>query len=173
MASVTAFLEGRLRLKVNRQKSAVAPVGERQFLGHRLGHGGTLGIGPKSLDRAKDRLREITHRERGQQSLEQRIAEVNRFTTGWVSYYRDAQLPNSAEGYRPMATPQASLRASQALQEPSDDRRLPAQERCQGQASTTTGLVGKRMVAALVQPASQVGHAPPGCCPTPSSGPRR
>ena len=36
MASVTAFLEGKLRLKVNRQKSAVAPVGERQFLGHRL-----------------------------------------------------------------------------------------------------------------------------------------
>ena len=47
MASVTAFLESRLRLKVNQQKSAVAPVGERQFLGHRLGRGGTLGIGRK------------------------------------------------------------------------------------------------------------------------------
>ena len=47
MASVTAFLEDRLRLKVNQQKSAVAPVGERQFLGHRLGRGGTLGIGRK------------------------------------------------------------------------------------------------------------------------------
>ena len=90
MASVTAFLEGKLRLRVNQQKSAVAPVGKRQFLGHRLGNGGTLGIGPKSLKRAKDRLRDITHRGRGQQSLEQRIAEVNRFTTGWVSYYRDA-----------------------------------------------------------------------------------
>jgi len=33
MASVTTFLEAKLRLKVNRQKSAVAPVGERQFLG--------------------------------------------------------------------------------------------------------------------------------------------
>ena len=60
MASVTAFLEDRLRLKVNQQKSAVAPVGEREFLGHRLGRGGTLGIGRKSLARAKDRLREIT-----------------------------------------------------------------------------------------------------------------
>ena len=65
MASVTAFLEDRLRLKVNQQKSAVAPVGERQFLGHRLGRGGTLGIGRKSLARAKDRLREITRRNRG------------------------------------------------------------------------------------------------------------
>lgn len=90
MASVTAFLEGRLRLQVNQQKSAVAPVGERQFLGHRLGKGGRLGIGPKSLKRAKHRLRDITHRGRGQQSLEQRIAAVNRFTTGWVTYYRDA-----------------------------------------------------------------------------------
>ena len=39
MASVTAFLEKRLRLKINRQKSAVAPIGERQFLGYRLGRG--------------------------------------------------------------------------------------------------------------------------------------
>jgi RNA-directed DNA polymerase len=36
MASVTAFLEGKLRLKVNQSKSAVAPVGERRFLGYRL-----------------------------------------------------------------------------------------------------------------------------------------
>ena len=36
MASVVAFLEGKLRLKVNRAKSAVAPVLERSFLGYRL-----------------------------------------------------------------------------------------------------------------------------------------
>jgi hypothetical protein len=83
------FLEGKLRLRVNQTKSAVAPVGERQFLGHRLLKGGRLGIGPKSLKRAKDRLRDITHRGRGDQSLAHRIAEVNRFTTGWVIYYRD------------------------------------------------------------------------------------
>lgn len=90
MASVTAFLEGKLRLRVNRTKSAVAPVGERQFLGHRLMKGGRLGIGPKSLKRAKDRLRDITHRGRGDLSLEHRIAGLNRFTAGWVTYYRDA-----------------------------------------------------------------------------------
>jgi RNA-directed DNA polymerase len=90
MASVTAFLEGKLRLKVNRDKSAVAPVGERQFLGHRLREGGFLGIAPKSLDRAKERLRRITKRNRGT-SLEQVIGEVNAFATGWVTYFRDAQ----------------------------------------------------------------------------------
>src|SRR5207248_9057142 len=36
MASVVAFLERKLRLKVNRAKSAVAPTWERSFLGHRL-----------------------------------------------------------------------------------------------------------------------------------------
>ncbi len=89
MASVTAFLQGKLRLKVNQEKSAVAPVGDRQFLGHRLGRGGSLGIGGKSLKRAKDRLRDTTRRNRGV-SLERVIEDVNRFTVGWVSYYRDA-----------------------------------------------------------------------------------
>jgi RNA-directed DNA polymerase len=90
MASVTAFLEGRLRLRVNRQKSAVAPVGERQFLGHRLSKQGHLGIGGKTLARAKDRLRAITRRNRGV-ALEQMIAEANRFSTGWVTYFRHAR----------------------------------------------------------------------------------
>jgi RNA-directed DNA polymerase len=90
MASVTAFLEGKLRLKVNQRKSAVAPVGERQFLGHRLGKQGNLGIGRKSLDRAKDRLREATRRNRGI-SLERMVADANRFIVGWVTYYRNAR----------------------------------------------------------------------------------
>lgn len=91
MASVTSFLETRLKLKVNRQKSAVAPVGERQFLGHRLGKGGKLGIGRKSLARARNRLRTITRRNRGDRSEARMIAEVNRFVPGWVTYYRHAQ----------------------------------------------------------------------------------
>ena len=89
MASVVAFLTARLRLKVNVEKSAVAPVGERSFLGHRLLPGGRLGLAPKSLARAKDRLRRITRRNRGI-ALERMIAEANSFTTGWVTYFRHA-----------------------------------------------------------------------------------
>jgi Reverse transcriptase (RNA-dependent DNA polymerase)/Group II intron, maturase-specific domain len=89
MASVVAFLEGKLRLKVNRGKSAVAPVLERSFLGHRLLPGGRLGLAPKSLVRAKERLRWITRRNRGI-AFERMIAEVNSFTTGWVTYFRHA-----------------------------------------------------------------------------------
>ena len=94
MASVTAFLEKKLKLKVNQQKSAVAPVGERQFLGHRLGKGGSLGIGRKSLTRAKDRLREITRRNRGV-PVERMIEAANRFTTGWVTYFRNARCQST------------------------------------------------------------------------------
>jgi RNA-directed DNA polymerase len=90
MVSVTAFLEGKLRLRVNQDKSAVAPVEERAFLGHRLGNTGSLGIAPKSLERMKDRLRQITRRNRGI-ALESMITQVNAFTTGWVTYYRYAQ----------------------------------------------------------------------------------
>jgi RNA-directed DNA polymerase len=89
MASMSRFLEERLRLRVNRKKSAVAYVEERQFLGYRLLRGGRLGIAPRSLERAKRRIREITRRNRGV-SLGQMIRELNSHLTGWVTYFRYA-----------------------------------------------------------------------------------
>jgi RNA-directed DNA polymerase len=90
LTSVTQFLEGRLKLRVNREKSAVASVGERKFLGHRLLADGTLIIAPQSLDRAKDRVREITRRNRGVR-FERMVGELNSFLTGWVAYFRYAK----------------------------------------------------------------------------------
>lgn len=90
MASVTAFLEGKLHLRVNREKSAVAHVEERKFLGHRLLAGGRLGIAPASLARMKERVRAITRRNRGV-SLGRVIQELNAFLTGWVTYFRYAE----------------------------------------------------------------------------------
>lgn len=97
LASVTAFLEGRLRLRVNEQKSAVAPVEERSFLGHCIGMTGSLGIAPKSLARMKDRLRAIIRRNRGI-ALRQMISEVNAFVTGWVTYFRHARAQAALRG---------------------------------------------------------------------------
>ena len=97
MASVRRFLERRLRLRVNQQKSAVAPVEERKFLGYRLDADGTLGIAPKSLARAKDRLRQITKRNRAV-SLEQMIGEANSFLAGWVTYFRHAHAHSELRG---------------------------------------------------------------------------
>jgi RNA-directed DNA polymerase len=90
LASVTKFLEGKLKLRVNREKSAAALVRDRKFLGYRLLPGGTLTIAPKSLDRARNRIREITRRNRGV-SFERMLGELNSFLTGWVTYYRHAK----------------------------------------------------------------------------------
>jgi RNA-directed DNA polymerase len=87
LESVTRFLEGTLRLKVNRSKSAVATVSERKFLGYRLLPDGRRTIAPSSLQRARGRIRQITRRNRGI-GFEQMIGEVNSFTTGWVTYFR-------------------------------------------------------------------------------------
>lgn len=87
LASITSFLEGKLRLRVNRDKSAVAKVSERKFLGYRLLTDGRLTIAPQSIRRAKNRVRRITRRNRGI-SFERMIRELNSFTTGWVTYFR-------------------------------------------------------------------------------------
>ncbi len=87
MASITAFFEGTLKLKVNREKSAVAFVEERQFLGYRLLRGGKLGVAPKSVARLKDRVRWITKRNRSQR-LTQFIVDLNSYLSGWVTYFK-------------------------------------------------------------------------------------
>ena len=95
--SVTRFLEDGLRLRVNRKKSAVAHVEERQFLGYRLLRGGRLGIAPHSLERAKQRIRAITRRKRGV-SLDKMIQELNAFLSGWVTYFRYAACKTYLRG---------------------------------------------------------------------------
>jgi RNA-directed DNA polymerase len=86
---VTRYLAEKLRLRVNRKKSATVPVQERQFLGYRILWDGRLAIAPRSLERAKNRIRQITRRNRGI-SLEQMIGELNSYMTGWVTYFRYA-----------------------------------------------------------------------------------
>jgi RNA-directed DNA polymerase len=90
MASVTRFLEGRLRLRVNRHKSAVARVIERKFLGYRLLGNGRLGVSPASLERAKARIRILTRRNQGRRFADV-IGKLNAFLVGWVQYFRHAQ----------------------------------------------------------------------------------
>lgn len=96
MASVSQFLEGVLRLRVNRQKSAVAFCEERKFLGYRLLGGGRLGIAPASLQRVKERKRQITGRNRGI-GTDRMIGELNSFLSGWVTYFRHAACKGHLE----------------------------------------------------------------------------
>jgi len=92
LASVSGWLWRRLRLKVNPNKSAAAPATDRKFLGFQLGlerkSGKTvIGIAAKSLDRARERLRDLTGRTCGRR-VEGIVAEVARYLTGWWGYYR-------------------------------------------------------------------------------------
>jgi RNA-directed DNA polymerase len=95
MESVTRFLETKLRLKVNRAKSAVGKPHTRKFLGLRIvgGAKAIISIAAKSIARFKKRIRQLTRRNRGV-SLEQVLADLKRFTDGWVGYFRIARSPS-------------------------------------------------------------------------------
>jgi len=96
MKSITRFLEDKLHLKVNKKKSAVAPIWERKFLGYRLLHTGDLGLAPQSIKRFKERIRQITRRNRAV-SLSTMIGDLNVFITGWVTYFRLAKCKGRLE----------------------------------------------------------------------------
>ena len=90
MESVTQYIEQRLKLRVNRQKSAVAPAVKRPLLGFQFFRDKAgkvrITVAPKALKRAEDRLRQLTTRNWGV-SMERRIKEINRFTVGWTAYW--------------------------------------------------------------------------------------
>jgi RNA-directed DNA polymerase len=93
MASLVAFLERKLHLKVNAAKSAVAQPRERKFLGQRVLGGresAFLGVHPKSVKRLEDKVRQITRRNRGVK-FDQVLSELRSATMGWVNYHRHAR----------------------------------------------------------------------------------
>ena len=98
MASLERFLRERLRLQVNRDKSAVARPWNRKFLGYSFtSHRQTnVKVARESAQRLKSKLRPILRRGRGQ-SLAQVVEKVNRVVRGWVSYYKLAQVKSTFE----------------------------------------------------------------------------
>jgi group II intron reverse transcriptase/maturase len=84
----------RLRLKVNEAKTAVAQVWERKFLGYALvlRRDGQmrLGIARQSLQRLRERVRELTRVTVGR-SLEQVAKDLRRLVSGWRAYFALAQ----------------------------------------------------------------------------------
>jgi len=91
--SVKSFLEERLGLKVNEEKSGYASVDERQFLGYRLLRDGKLVIAAHSIDRVKDKIRGLTRRNRGV-SVAKVISDLNESLRGWINYFRLTEWPS-------------------------------------------------------------------------------
>jgi RNA-directed DNA polymerase len=93
MESLERFLEKRLRLRVNRHKSAVARPWERKFLGYTVTRERAvrLKVAPESVQRLKRRLRPLLRSGRGRR-LSRTVAELNLATRGWVAYFRLAEV---------------------------------------------------------------------------------
>ncbi|MEA4884676.1 MAG: group II intron reverse transcriptase/maturase, partial [Clostridia bacterium] len=95
MASVRRFVEGKLKLKVNEEKSAVDRPGKRKFLGFSFigGSKPRIRVATKTRERFEERIREITSRSNGR-SMASRIRELNSYLRGWMGYYRIARTPS-------------------------------------------------------------------------------
>ena len=89
--SIIKFIEERMKLKVNREKSGIRPSYKVNFLGHSLLYGGKLGISKPTEQRLKAKLKAITRRNRGV-SFEQVIKETRMALQGWLIYFRRAQM---------------------------------------------------------------------------------
>lgn len=91
--SIERFIETRLRLKVNKAKSAVARPWERSFLGFTFSRrkGNRLKVTDKALDRLKDKLRELTRRTRGH-NIGSVIADIRKALLGWKAYFGIAEV---------------------------------------------------------------------------------
>ena len=96
LEGVTAFVEQRLHLRVNRQKSGVAPATVRGLLGfgffRREGRV-KVRLDPKARHRLKARLRLLTARRRGV-SMTTRLTALGRFMAGWSAYFALAETPS-------------------------------------------------------------------------------
>ncbi|MBM4049779.1 MAG: group II intron reverse transcriptase/maturase [Planctomycetes bacterium] len=95
MESITRFLNRKLKLKVNQEKSAVARPWERKFLGFTIREDGRRQISPKAIERFKERVREIVRWQGG--SFREILQELRPYWVGWRSYFGFTELPTQLQ----------------------------------------------------------------------------
>jgi RNA-directed DNA polymerase len=86
-ASLIRYCEGRLQLIVNRAKSRAAPLKSCAFLSYQLNNRAKLAWTEKALHRFKQRVKEITSRNRGHK-VQTVIDELNLYVRGWLNYFK-------------------------------------------------------------------------------------
>jgi group II intron reverse transcriptase/maturase len=92
--SITRFIEGKLLLKVNREKTTVSYVRGVKYLGYSFYVNGgkcLLSVHPKSKAKMKSKLKELTSRSNGW-GYERRKRELKAYIRGWIGYYHLAQM---------------------------------------------------------------------------------
>lgn len=84
----------KLRLRINEAKSAVDRPWNRRFLGFTFrGREARRRVSPRAVDKAKDRIRELTNRNRGA-SMATVIKELTSYLKGWLQYFGICQVPS-------------------------------------------------------------------------------
>jgi|CZCA01.1.fsa_nt_gi RNA-directed DNA polymerase len=91
---VSKFIEGKLKLKINKEKTSITRLNQIKYLGYgfyRIKGKCRFRVHPKSITKLKDKLRETTGRSNGM-SIEGRKTKLNQIIRGWVRYFKLADM---------------------------------------------------------------------------------
>lgn len=93
LRNILPFIEGKLFLKVNREKTSVAHISKVKYLGYGfyMHKGLRFRVHPKSVRKMKKRLKELTKRSNGW-SNEYRIQKLKEFIRGWINHFKMADM---------------------------------------------------------------------------------
>lgn len=94
LGNIVPFIEGKLFLKVNREKTKVAHISKVKYLGYafyRYREKCRLRVHPKSVIKMKRRIKELTAKSNGW-SNEYRFMKLRQFVKGWVNYFALADM---------------------------------------------------------------------------------
>jgi group II intron reverse transcriptase/maturase len=92
MATISQFIEKKLKLKVNQDKSKVALSDQVKFLGFTVVNG-TIAIAQKALQTAMAKVKALTPRGT-HKTLETNLKEINQWYVGWANYYSLTNYPS-------------------------------------------------------------------------------
>ena len=99
MENITKFIETKLRLKINRDKSKVDRPWRVKYLGFSFYQAKgkvEVRIHPKSIVKFKDKIRVITSRSKAM-SMEVRYTKLKQVIVGWVNYFKIANMGKIAQ----------------------------------------------------------------------------
>ena len=94
LENITPFIEGKLFLKINREKTCVSHISKIKYLGYSFyNHRGKcrFRVHPKSVTKMKNKIRELTNRSNGWGN-EYRALKLTQFIRGWVNYFGMADM---------------------------------------------------------------------------------
>ena len=94
LANILPYIEGKLFLRVNREKTSVSPISKIKFLGYcfyKVKGEGRLRVHPKTITKMKANLKKLTSRSNGWGNEERKEA-LRQYIIGWVNYFKLADM---------------------------------------------------------------------------------